>query len=257
MQERLKRALEAGKLKPEQGEAILENLSFSADLDDLKGCGFVLESIVEDRASKEALFRKLDERLPPEAILATNTSGLSVTGLSGALGPERRRRFLGCHFFNPPFVLRLVEVVPTWHTEPQVVEAVRDLLERVGKRPIVVRDSRGFIVNRLLVPYLLDAVRLLERGVAGIEDMDVALREGAAMPMGPLELIDYIGVDVVHAIAQSLFEEYRKESFSPPELLSRMLQLGLLGRKSGCGFYDYRLSPPVPQEELVRGFRKT
>ncbi|MCH7921750.1 MAG: 3-hydroxyacyl-CoA dehydrogenase family protein [Nitrospinae bacterium] len=252
---RMAKAVESRKLEPALRDIVVANLSYTASLDDLMGCKFVLEAIVEEREAKEALFSTLDERLDPEVILASNTSTLSITTLARATGEERRRRFLGCHFFNPPVVMGLVEVVPTVETDPAVVETVRAFLLELGKIPIVVRDSRGFMVNRLLAPYLLDAVRLLERGLGTIADFDTAMREAAGMPMGPFELIDYIGVDVVHAMASNLYEEYRSEAFAPPELLNRMLTLGFVGRKGGRGFYDYTAKPPAPNEELVRGFK--
>ncbi|MCH6567468.1 MAG: 3-hydroxyacyl-CoA dehydrogenase family protein [Nitrospinae bacterium] len=252
---RMAKAVDTGRLEAEVRDTVVANLSYTATLDDLKGCGLVVESIVEDLETKKTLSRTLDERLGPEAILASNTSTLSITSLASATGEERRRRFLGCHFFNPPVVMGLVEVVPTVETDPAVVETVRAFLLELGKTPIVVRDSRGFMVNRLLAPYLLDAVRLLERGLGTIADFDTAMREAAGMPMGPFELIDYIGIDVVHAMASNLYEEYRSEAFAPPELLNRMLTLGFVGRKGGRGFYDYTAKPPAPNEELVRGFK--
>ncbi len=252
---RLAKAVDTGRLDPEMRDTVVANLSYTASLDDLMGCNFVLEAIVEEREAKEALFSTLDERLDPEAILASNTSTLSITTLARATSEERLRRFLGCHFFNPPVVMGLVEVIPTLETDPAVVETVRAFLLELGKTPIVVRDSRGFMVNRLLAPYLLDAVRLLERGLGTIADFDTAMREAAGMPMGPFELIDYIGVDIVHAMASNLYEEYRSEAFAPPELLNRMLTLGFVGRKGGRGFYDYSAKPPAPNEELVRGFK--
>lgn len=254
---RLAKAVEGGKLDASKRDTVVANLSYSADLDDLKGCAMVIESIIEDYGNKNSLFRTLDERLGPETILASNTSTLSITTLAQAVEKPRRERFLGCHFFNPPVVMGLVEVVPTLETDPSVIGAVRSFVSRIGKTPIVVRDSRGFIVNRLLAPYLLDAVRLLEKGLATIADLDTAMREGAGMPMGPFQLIDYIGVDIVHAMASNLYDEYRNESFSPPELLNRMLTVGYLGRKGGRGFYDYSVSPPAPIDELVRGLRNT
>lgn len=252
---RLAKAVESGKLEPDVRDTVLANLSYSGSLDDLKGCELVIESIVEDVERKGALFRELDERLSPEAILASNTSTLPITSLAQATSEPRRERFVGCHFFNPPVVMGLVEVVPTLQTDPAVVEAVVEFLTGLGKTPVVVRDSRGFIVNRLLVPYLLDAVRLLEKRLGTIADLDTAMREGAGLPMGPFQLIDYIGVDVVHAMASNLYEEYRSEAFAPPELLGRMLTVGYLGRKGGRGFYDYSARPPAPNDELVLGLQ--
>ena len=254
---RLAKAVDTGRLDPALRDTVVANLSYTASLDDLMGCNFVLEAIVEEREAKETIFRTLDELLDPEVILASNTSTLSITTLARATSEERLRRFLGCHFFNPPVVMGLVEVIPTLETDPAVVETVRAFLLELGKTPIVVRDSRGFMVNRLLAPYLLDAVRLLERGLGTIADFDTAMREAAGMPMGPFELIDYIGVDIVHAMASNLYEEYRSEAFAPPELLNRMLTLGFVGRKGGRGFYDYSAKPPAPNEELVRGFKSS
>ncbi len=254
---RLAKAVDTGRLDPALRDTVVANLSYTASLDDLMGCNFVLEAIVEEREAKETIFRTLDELLDPEVILASNTSTLSITTLARATSEERLRRFLGCHFFNPPVVMGLVEVIPTLETDPAVVETVRAFLLELGKTPIVVRDSRGFMVNRLLAPYLLDAVRLLERGLGTIADFDTAMREAAGMPMGPFELIDYIGVDIVHAMASNLYEEYRSEAFAPPELLNRMLTLGFVGRKGGRGFYDYSAKPPAPNEELGRGFKSS
>ncbi|MFQ5892953.1 MAG: 3-hydroxyacyl-CoA dehydrogenase family protein [Nitrospinota bacterium] len=252
---RLAKAVDSGRLEPQARDTVVANLAYTASLDDLMGCEFVLEAIVEEREAKKALFSTLDERLGPEALFASNTSTLSITTLAHATSEARRARFVGCHFFNPPVVMKLVEVVPTLETDPAVVEAVEAFLSQLGKTPIVVRDSRGFLVNRLLAPYLLDAVRLLERGLATIADFDIAMREAAGMPMGPFELIDYIGIDVVHAMASNLYEEYRTEAFAPPEMLNRMLTLGFLGRKAGRGFYDYAAKPPTPNDEVVRGFK--
>lgn len=257
MEGRMAKAVESGRLESALRDTVVANLSYTASLDDLKGCELVIEAIVEEREAKKTLFSTLDELLEAEAILASNTSTLSITTIASATGEMRRQRFIGCHFFNPPVVMALVEVVPTVETDPAVVEAVEAFLRRLGKTPIVVRDARGFIVNRLLAPYLLDAVRLLERGLGTIANLDAAMREGAGMPMGPFELIDYIGLDVVHAMATNLYDEYRSEAFVPPELLNRMLELGYIGRKGSFGFYDYSAKPPASNEELVRGFKRS
>jgi 3-hydroxybutyryl-CoA dehydrogenase len=254
---RLAKAVESGRLESGLRDTVVANISYTASLDDLRGCDCVLEAIVEDRETKKALFGTLDESLGPDAIFASNTSTLSITTLASSTNEARRQRFIGCHFFNPPVVMGLVEVVPTLETDPAVVEALEDFLRRLGKTPIVVRDSRGFIVNRLLTPYMVDAIRLLERGLGTIANLDAAMREGAGMPMGPFELIDYIGIDVVHAMATNIYEEYRNDVFVPPELLNRMLELGYVGRKGGLGFYDYSVKPPAPNEELVRGFKSS
>jgi 3-hydroxybutyryl-CoA dehydrogenase len=197
----------------------------------------VIEAIVENLDAKHALFAALDKVAKPETIYASNTSSLSVTEM--AAGTERPGRFVGLHFFNPVPLMKLVEVVSTIVTEPAVVTEVKAFAGAIGKTPVSTGDTTGFVVNRLLVPYLLDAIRMLERGVATREDIDNAMKLGCGYPMGPLTLLDFVGLDTTYYIANIMFDEFKEPSFAPPPLLKRMVLAGHHGRKSGRGFYDY------------------
>jgi 3-hydroxybutyryl-CoA dehydrogenase len=234
--ERLARGVAKGRLTEAEREAALSRLDTTCELGDLAGCDLVIEAAVERLDVKQGIFAELGD-LAPGAILATNTSALSVTQIAASTpSPER---VLGLHFFNPAPVLPLVEVVRTALTSDEAVAAAYAFAERIGKRPIVCADTPGFVVNRLLVPLLNDAVRVLEEGTASAADVDLAMRSGANWPIGPLALIDLIGVDVqVHA-AEALWQAYREPRFAPPARLVRMLQAGQLGRKTGSGFYRY------------------
>lgn len=254
-QERLMKNLEKevkkGKMTAEDRDKLLSNISWTAHMGDLANCELIIETIVENVDQKKEFFSKLDDVVNEEAIFATNTSTLCITELMAST--SRKDRFVGTHFFNPVTAMKLVEVVPTLSTHPDVVETVSKFIEKLGKVPVVVRDKTGFIVNRLLVPYLLDAIRCFEEGLASIEALDTAMRFGAGYPMGPFVLIDYIGIDVVHAMASTLFEELKQPHFAPPPLLKRMLLSGMLGKKNGKGFYDYSTEPPKPNDWLARG----
>lgn len=233
----LDRAVEKERLTAAGRDAALERLSLTTDASALAGCELVIEAAVERLDTKLALFAQLADVVAPDALLATNTSALPVTELAAATpGPER---VLGLHFFNPAPILPLVEVVATALTAEAAVERAVGFVERVGKTPVVCADTPGFIVNRILIPALNDAVRVLDEGTAEPEAIDTAMRLGTSWPIGPLALIDLIGVDVhVHA-ADALWEAYREPRFAPPPRLVRMLQAGHLGRKSGRGFFLY------------------
>ena len=229
--------VEKDQITSEQKVAALACLKPTLDLGDLADCDLVIEAIVEDLKGKKELLGEVDQIVGPEAILASNTSSLSITELAAAT--RRAPRFLGLHFFNPVPLMQLVEVVKTVTTDAAVVRQGLDFARQVGKTPILTTDRAGFIVNRLLVPYLLDAVRALEEGLGTIEDIDQGMKLGCNHPMGPLTLLDFVGIDTTCSIAEILFNEYREKRFAPPPLLRRMVMAGMFGRKSGKGFYDY------------------
>lgn len=237
----LAKAVERGKMASEERDRTLGRIEGTVDLAPLGTCELVIEAIVENLSAKQALFRDLEPVLESGAILASNTSSLTITQL--AISSGRPDRFVGLHFFNPVPVMQLVEVVRTLMVEPGVLESVLDWCRKIGKRPVLCRDNSGFIVNRLLVPYLLDAIRALEEGVGTAEDIDEAMKLGCGYPMGPLTLLDFVGLDTTYAIANIMFDEYREKRFAPPPLLKQMVQAGRLGRKSGRGFYDYSSKP--------------
>jgi 3-hydroxybutyryl-CoA dehydrogenase len=229
--------VEKGTLSHEQKRETLGRLQPTMDLRDFSDCNLVIEAIIENLEQKKKLFSELDAQVKEGAIFASNTSSLSVTEMMTAT--KRGPRFLGLHFFNPVPLMKLVEIVKTVVTEPEVVQAGLDYARRVGKTPILTTDRAGFIVNRLLVPYLVDAVRALEGGFGSIEDIDLGMKLGCNHPMGPLALLDFVGIDTTYYIAEILFNEYREKRFAPPPLLKRMVLAGMYGRKTGKGFYDY------------------
>jgi 3-hydroxybutyryl-CoA dehydrogenase len=239
--QRLDRAVEKERLTSAEREAALARLALATDASALAGCGLVIEAAVEQLDVKLELFDRLAAVVAPESLLATNTSALPVTAIAAETpGPER---VLGLHFFNPAPVLPLVEVVATAFTSDVAVERAVAFVERLGKTPVACADTPGFIVNRILIPLLNDAVRVLDEGTAEPEAIDTAMRLGTSWPIGPLALIDLIGVDVhVHA-AEALWDAYREPRFAPPARLVRMLQAGHLGRKSGRGFFVYEQRP--------------
>lgn len=206
-------------------------------MNDFADCDLVIEAIIENLGRKRELFAELDKIVKPDAIFASNTSSISITEMMTAT--HRAPRFLGLHFFNPVPLMKMVEVVKTVVTEPAALEKGIEYGRRVGKTPIVTSDRAGFIVNRLLVPYLLDSIRALEEGVGSIEDIDNGMKLGCNHPMGPLTLNDFVGLDTTYYIAEIMYNEFREKRFAPPPLMKRMVMAGMLGRKSGKGFYDY------------------
>lgn len=241
----LKKLVEKGKLSDGEMKSTLERLKFTQHMRDLHNCDLVIESVIEDLPTKKQLFRELEEVVQESAFFATNTSTLGIEALAQAV--VRKDRFYGLHFFNPPQVMKLVEVIPTLHENPEYTQALCKLMEKLDKVPIVVKDETGFIVNRLLTPYLIDAIRAYERGLATITAIDQAMKLGTNHPMGPFELSDYIGLDIVLHMSENLWETFREPRLAPPPLLRRLVQAGELGRKSEIGFYDYRTKPPTPR----------
>jgi 3-hydroxybutyryl-CoA dehydrogenase len=234
----LQRAVGSGKLPDDDRAASLERLAFTSALDDVDGSDIAIEAIIESESAKRDMFQELDRRLPEAQFLASNTSSVPIMKL--AAGTSRPERVLGLHFFNPVPVLPLVEVVRSIMTsEDTVASARRFAEERLGKTCIDSQDRAGFVVNALLIPYLLSAIRMFESGFASKDDIDRGMVLGCAHPMGPLALSDLIGLDTLQAVATALYEEFRDPSAVAPALLNRMVEAGLLGRKSGRGFYDY------------------
>ena len=250
VEKQLEKDVERGKLTAADHGALLERLRWSTKLDDLGAADIVIESIVEELPVKRDHFARLDAIVQEQGIFATNTSTLTVAEMASAT--KRPDRFIGLHFFNPVHAMKLVEVAPALRTSQETVDTCIAFAKRLGKVPVVVPDSTGYIVNRLLVPYMVDAIACLERGVGSIADIDTAMQNGANHPMGPLALADFIGLDIVFHMASLLHTEYKEARFTPPPLLRRMVLAGFLGRKSGAGFYDYRKNPAVPHDELVR-----
>jgi 3-hydroxybutyryl-CoA dehydrogenase len=246
----LTKDVERGKLTTADHGAMLERLRWSTHLHDLAEVDLVIESIVEELPTKRDQFERLDEVVKDQAIFATNTSTLTVAEIAAAT--KRPERFIGLHFFNPVHAMKLVEVAPALRTSAETVSTCIDFAKQLGKVPVVVADSTGYIVNRLLVPYIVDAIRCLERGLGAIADIDTAMMNGANHPMGPLALADFIGLDIVFHMASLLQEEYREARFAPPSLLRRMVLAGILGRKSGAGFYVYDAQPPRPNDALTK-----
>ena len=242
---------EKGQITPEQKAESLARLQPTLKLTDFADCDLVIEAIIENLDRKRELFRELDGIVKKDAIFASNTSSLSVTEMMTAT--QRAPQFLGLHFFNPVPLMKLVEVVKTVSTDPAVVEAGLEYARRVGKTPILTSDRGGFIVNRLLVPYLLDSIRALEEGAGSIVDIDNGMKLGCGHPMGPLTLNDFVGIDTTYYIAEIMFNEYREKRFAAPPLMKRMVAAGMLGRKSGKGFYDYSdPKNPKPNRELEK-----
>ena len=236
----LSRAVSSGKMPEDEAARTRSNLSFSTDFADLVDCQLVIEAVAENEEIKLDVFRKIDAAVSdPEAILATNTSSIPIIKL--AMATKRPEHVIGMHFFNPVPVLKLVELISSLLTSPETTQRVRDYAtDSLNKRVITSPDRAGFVVNALLIPYLLSAIRMLESGFASAEDIDTGMVVGCAHPMGPLALTDLIGLDTTLAVAESLYEEFKEAHLAPPPLLSRMTQAGLMGRKSGQGFFSYK-----------------
>src|ERR1700720_3924337 len=233
----LTRLVEKGALDDSKKTEIRGRLRGTTAVEDLKDCDVVVEAIIEQLPAKREIFAKLDGLCPASTIFASNTSSLTITEIATAT--KRPDRFVGLHFFNPVPVMKLVEVVRTIATDPAVYEEMVAFGTKLGKTPVRAHDSTGFIVNRLLVPYLLDAIRALEEGVGSIEDIDNSMKLGCGHPMGPLTLLDFVGLDTTYYISQIMFDEFKERRFAAPPLLKRMVLAGWNGRKSGRGFYDY------------------
>jgi 3-hydroxybutyryl-CoA dehydrogenase len=234
------RARARGMLTAEQRAALLDRVISTTRFEDLRGADAVIEAVYEDASLKGELFERLDEELPDAVFLATNTSSIPVAEL--AARTRRRERVLGLHFFSPVQVMKLVEVVIALDTSSTTVETAEGFAREIGKRPIRTKDRSGFIVNMLLVPYLVAGVRMYEEGFASREDIDEGMRLGCNHPMGPLTLCDFIGLDVLYAVCNSLYEEFKRPEYAPPPLLKRMVVSGHHGRKTGRGFYEYASS---------------
>jgi 3-hydroxybutyryl-CoA dehydrogenase len=233
----LARLVQRGTLTAAERDAARSRLRGTTKLEDLAGCDFIIEAITEQLPAKKDLFRALDAVCPPQTIYASNTSSLSITEM--AVATRRPERFVGLHFFNPVPIMKLAEVIRTIATDPKVYEQVTAFAGRLGKAAVRTSDRTGFVVNRLLVPYLLDAIRALEEGVASIPDIDQAMKLGCGHPMGPLTLLDFVGLDTTYYIANIMFDEFKERRFAPPPLLKRMVMAGWNGRKAGRGFYEY------------------
>jgi len=246
IEKNLNRLTEKGTITVAVKGEIRGRLKGTTAIEDLKTCDVIVEAIIEQLPAKRELFGALDKICPPAAIFASNTSSLTITEIATAT--RRPQRFVGLHFFNPVPVMRLVEVVRTIATEPAVYEEMVAFGTKLGKTAVRANDSTGFIVNRLLVPYLLDAIRALEEGVGSIEDIDNSMKLGCGHPMGPLTLLDFVGLDTTYYISQIMFEEFKERRFAAPPLLKRMVLAGWNGRKSGRGFYDYS-DPGNPQAQ--------
>lgn len=238
--------VEKGTLSPAARDAALARISFATRIEALADAELVIEAVTEDLEVKNRLWQGLDGICPPEVLFASNTSSLTITSMATVTG--RADRFVGLHFFNPVPLMPLVEVVRALTTSATTLGRAVEFVRGLGKEPVVTRDTSGFIVNRLLVPFLLDAVRALESGVATMSDIDRAMKLGAGHPMGPFTLLDLVGNDTTCRIAEIMFQEYREPRYAPPPLLRRMVTAGLHGRKTGKGFYDYSSDPPVPAD---------
>lgn len=238
----LAKGIERGKVTAEQRDAALSKLSFTTELAKLADCDIVIEAVVEDLELKNAMWKDLDAICPAETIFASNTSSLTIAAMAAACG--RPDRMLGLHFFNPVPLMKLVEVVRTITTSEETANTAFEFAKKLGKAPVRAKDNSGFIVNLLLVPYMLDAISALESNVASVEDIDKAMQLGAGYPMGPFTLLDFVGLDTTYKIAEIMFAEYREKRYAPPPLLKRMVIAGMYGRKSGKGFYDYSENPP-------------
>ena len=234
----LAKAVAKGKLQQGEMDAILNRIQGSTEVKNLADCDIIIEAIIENLEMKVKLFADLDALCPERTIFASNTSSIPIIEMAAAT--NRQHRFVGLHFFNPVPVMKLVEVISTIQSSEETTRRATDFVTSLGKRPIQAKDRAGFIVNLLLVPYLLDAVRAYETGLASKEDIDTGMVLGCGYPMGPLTLLDFVGLDTTYAITEILFDEFKDPKYASPPLLKQMVKAGLYGRKSGKGFYDYR-----------------
>lgn len=248
LEKSLAKIVERGKMTAEQKDSTLGLLQLTTKEEDVADCDLIIESIIEDLETKKALFRRLEAIVSPEALLTTNTSTLSVTALMAVC--KHRARVAGLHFFNPATVMKLVEIIHAFETSEETISTLDVFCKKLKKDPVIVQDTTGFIVNRLLTPYMLSAIRLLEMGTGTIADIDHAMKSGAGHPMGPFELADYIGLDVVEAMTLNIYQDMHQPHVSPPHTLTRLVQLGYLGRKTGKGFYDYSVKPAIANPQL-------
>jgi 3-hydroxybutyryl-CoA dehydrogenase len=248
IEKQLARAVEREKISPEDAEAVRSRIDGTTDYDRLSDCDLVVEAITEDLSLKLDMWRVVDGLAKDEAFFATNTSSLPVIAQAASTG--RPDRFLGLHFFNPAQVMKLLEVVRCVTTSDEAVDVGMEFGKRLGKLTVPTRDTAGFIVNRLLVPYLMDGIRAFEEGVGSISEIDAAMKAGAGHPMGPLTLCDFVGLDTLGSICDVMFDEFRERRFAQPPTLRKMLAAGWYGRKSGMGFYDYSGEGPVENPGL-------
>ena len=244
IEKQLARAVEKGKSSQEDADAVRARITTTTDYADLADCDLVVEAITENLGVKLEMWRELDGIVKPEALFATNTSSLSV--IDQAAVTSRPQQFLGLHYFNPAQVMKLVEVVEAVTTTPETLQAGVAFAKAQGKLAIPTKDKAGFIVNRLLVPYMLDAMRGYEEGIGSVDEIDAAMKAGAGHPMGPLTLADFVGLDTLGSICDVMWTEFREKRFAHPPTLRKMLAAGWYGRKSGMGFYDYSGEEPVP-----------
>ncbi|MGH7457497.1 MAG: 3-hydroxyacyl-CoA dehydrogenase family protein [Longimicrobiaceae bacterium] len=242
----LSRAVDKEKITAAQKDEILARTSGTTDLGALADCDLVIEAVVEDLGVKNEMWRELDQLCPPHAIFASNTSSLTIADMAAAT--RRPERMIGLHFFNPVPVMKLVEVVRTIATDEEVFRTAFDFARSLGKEPIACKDNSGFVVNLLLVPYMMDAIRAVEQGVASTQDIDKGMQLGTGYPMGPFILSDFVGLDTLDKIGDIMFEEYKEKRYASPPLLKRMVSLGYYGRKTGKGFYDYSGDQPKVME---------
>jgi 3-hydroxybutyryl-CoA dehydrogenase len=248
IEKQLARAVEKGKSEQADADAIRGRINGTTDYNDLADCDLVIEAITENLDLKLEMWKAIDGIVKPEAIFASNTSSLAV--IDQAASTSRPDKFLGLHYFNPAQVMKLVEIVRALTTSDETFEAGKEFTEKIGKLGIPTRDSAGFIVNRILVPYMFDAMRAYEEGVGSVQEIDDAMKAGAGVPMGPLTLSDFVGLDTLASIGDVLFDEFRERRMAQPPILRKLAAAGWYGKKSGKGFYDYSGEAPVQNDAL-------